>query len=49
MNIIDKAIGIFNPQKALNREVARKRLEILANYGNYGANQQKKINDWLAN
>ena len=42
MNIIDKAIGIFNPQKALNREVARKRLDILASYSNYGANRTKK-------
>ena len=42
MNLIDKTIAVFSPQKALNREVARKRLEILANYGNYGANQQKK-------
>ena len=32
MNIIDKTISIFNPQKALNREIARKRLEILASY-----------------
>lgn len=48
MNIIDKAIGIFNPQKALNREVARKRLDILASYSNYGANRTKKY-DWLAN
>ena len=42
MNIIDKTIAVFSPQRALNREVARKRLELLANYGNYGANQQKK-------
>ena len=42
MNIIDKTISIFNPQKALNREIARKRLDILASYSNYGANRHKK-------
>ena len=42
MNIIDKTIAVFNPQKALNRQIARKRLDVLATYENYGANQHKK-------
>ncbi len=44
MNLIDKAISIFSPEKALKREVARKRIDILnaTGYGNHGANTTKK-------
>lgn len=42
MNILDKTIGFFSPQKALNRQLAREKLKVLNTYGNYGANQNKK-------
>lgn len=43
MNFIDKAITALSPEKALKREVARKRLEMInSGYGNYGANATKK-------
>ncbi|MDA3732379.1 phage portal protein [Niameybacter massiliensis] len=43
LKLIDKAIGIFSPQAALNRTLARKKLEILnSGYGNYGASHTRK-------
>lgn len=43
MNFIDKAITALSPEKALKREVARKRLGMInSGYGNYGANATKK-------
>lgn len=43
MNIIDKAVRAVNPEKALKREYARRRLKVVENsgYGNYGANRHK--------
>lgn len=50
MNILDKTIGIFAPQAALNRQVARKKLEILnSGYSNHGASKTKKsLLGWLS-
>ena len=43
MNIIDKVISSVSPKRALEREVARKRLDIInSGYGNHGANNTKK-------
>ena len=43
MNFFDKAICALSPEKALKREVARKRLDVLnSGYGNHGANSTKK-------
>ena len=43
MNFLDKAISAVSPEKALKREVARKRLSMVnSGYGNYGANSTKK-------
>lgn len=43
MNLIDKAIGVFAPQTALERTLARKKLDILnSGYGNYGASHTRK-------
>lgn len=43
MNGIDRLIGVFAPQTALKRSVARKKLEILnSGYGNHGASRTKK-------
>lgn len=43
MNVIDKAIAYLAPQKALSREVARRKLEILnSGYGEHGASTTKK-------
>lgn len=43
MNLIDRAIAAVSPEKALKREVARKRLSMInSGYGNYGANSSKK-------
>lgn len=45
MNIIDKAISVISPTKALKREYARARLSLwqdIKNYGQSGANTQKK-------
>lgn len=49
MNPIDKIVKAISPEKALKREVARKRLNILnSGYGNYGANSVKKsVIGWL--
>ena len=50
MNVIDRAIASFNPEKALKREVARKKLQILnTGYSNYGASRSKKsLLGWLS-
>lgn len=43
MNLIDRVITAVSPEKALKREVARKRLSMVnSGYGNYGANPFKK-------
>ena len=43
MNPIDRVIMAVSPEKALKREVARKRLSMVnSGYGNYGANSVKK-------
>lgn len=43
MNLIDNVVRAVSPERALKREVARKRLNILdSGYGNYGANSTKK-------
>lgn len=43
MNIIDKTVAIFSPGKALNRTIARKRLDIInTGYSNHGASHTKK-------
>ena len=43
MNLFDRAIKAISPEKALKREVARKRLDMInSGYGNYGANATKK-------
>lgn len=49
LNPIDKIVKAISPEKALKREVARKRLNILnSGYGNYGANSVKKsVIGWL--
>ncbi|WP_456010579.1 phage portal protein [Clostridium butyricum] len=50
MNVIDRAIASFNPEKALKREVARKKLEIInTGYSNYGASRSKKsLLGWIS-
>lgn len=43
MNLLDRMIAVVAPQKAVQRQVARKKLEFLnSGYGNHGANRQKK-------
>lgn len=43
MNLLDRAIATISPEKALKREVAKKRLNMVnSGYGNYGANGTKK-------
>ena len=43
MNFIDKAIKAISPERALKREVAKKRLSMInSGYGNYGASATKK-------
>ena len=43
MNLIDRAINAISPEKALKREVARKKLSLVnSGYGTYGANATKK-------
>ncbi len=43
LNLIDRAINAISPEKALKREVARKKLSLVnSGYGNYGANATKK-------
>ena len=50
MNVIDRAIASFNPEKALKREVARKKREIInTGYSNYGASRSKKsLLGWIS-
>lgn len=49
MNLLDKAISAVSPERALKREVARKRLNILnSGYGEYGANRHKtSVQGWM--
>lgn len=43
INAVDKLVSIFSPQKALNRELARKQLTILnSGYSHHGASRTKK-------
>ena len=43
MNMFDKAIGLFSPERALKRATARKKLEYLnSGYGNHGASYARK-------
>lgn len=43
MNFLDKAIGVLNPEAALRRNVARKKLGILnTGYSHHGASRNKK-------
>lgn len=43
MKLIDKVIREVSPERALKREAARKRLDMInSGYGNYGANSVKK-------
>ncbi|MBG9548395.1 phage portal protein [Cytobacillus firmus] len=43
MNLIDKAIAVFNPEAGLKRAGARKRLNVVNDgYGNHGASTKKK-------
>lgn len=57
MNFIDKAIGFFDPERALNREVARAKLKVFnsyngsgSGYGRHGASYGKKsLVSWLTN
>ena len=47
MNMLDKAIGFFNPERALNRAVARQKLKVFntysgSGYGQHGASYAKK-------
>ena len=50
MNIIDKSIAAISPQRALRREVARRKLDILnTGYSNHGASRSKKsLLGWLS-
>jgi lambda family phage portal protein len=49
LNMIDRAISVFNPDAALKRSVARSKIKVLNDgYGNHGANKQKKsMLGWL--
>lgn len=50
MNIIDKAIGLFSPTRAVKRQVARKQLKLLnTGYSNHGASKTKKsLIGWIS-
>lgn len=51
MNILDKVIAPFSPQRALNRAVARKKLEAINNlgYDRHGASTHKKsMRGWFS-
>ena len=50
MNILDKAIAFFSPEKTLKREVARKKLEIInTGYSNHGASTTKSsMKGWIS-
>ena len=53
MNMLDKAIGFFSPERALNRAVARQKLNVFnsysgSGYGQHGASFAKKsLIGWL--
>lgn len=50
-NSLEKFIGWLSPRAALDREVARRKLELISasGYGNYGANRTKKaLKGWIA-
>lgn len=43
LNLLDRAISAVSPERALKREVAKKKLSMInSGYGNYGANGTKK-------
>ncbi|MCD8355872.1 MAG: phage portal protein [Clostridia bacterium] len=49
-NLLDRVIAYVNPQKALQREYAKFKLDIVQNsgYGNYGASRTKKsLKGWI--
>lgn len=50
MNIFDKAIATFSPERALKRALARRRLEVLnTGYSHYGASTTKKsLVGWIS-
>ncbi len=50
MNILDKAVSFFAPQKGFNRSMARKKMELInSGYSNYGASTTKKsLLGWLS-
>lgn len=50
MNVIDKAIAFFSPEKALRRQAARRALQVLnTGYSESGASRTKKsMKGWLA-
>lgn len=50
MNVIDKTIAVFSPQKALKRTIARKKIELLnSGYSNGGASKTKKsLRGWIS-
>lgn len=50
MNLLDRAIAVVSPEKALKRSVARQKLIILnSGYSNYGASRTKKsLRGWTS-
>lgn len=50
MNIFDKTIATFAPEKALKRTIARKQLEIMnSGYSSHGASRTKKsLSGWIS-
>jgi lambda family phage portal protein len=50
MNFIDKTIGVFSPNQALRRQLAREQLKVLnSGYGNHGASKKKKsLMGWMS-
>lgn len=50
MNLLDKSIAFFSPKRALDREVARRKLEILnTGYSNHGASTTKSsMKGWIS-
>ncbi|WP_142413070.1 phage portal protein [Hathewaya massiliensis] len=50
MNLIDKTINIFSPEKALKRELARKKIDIInSGYSHHGASRVKKsLIGWIS-